>query len=720
MDIDQLTGLWNQKAGEERLALLIERGKQEKESITVALYDLNDLKRISDEYGQIEGDRFLCCAASASREMLEERDLIFRLDGDKFVLAFYGKGSKIADNCMHQLQRKLKKSSEEQLLPYMMTLSYGLVKVYPEDNYTISQIIEKADSRMYIQKRDYHILRAKDGLTSIDYSRQMSVFQYDKERLYDALIASTDDYIFVGNMKTGIFRYPPSMVEEFGLPSQIVENAAAFWGELIHPHDAKKFLESNQEIADGRADYHSIEYRAKNVHGEWIWLRCRGKMLRDSQGTPDLFAGMIINLGKKNQIDHMTGLYNRFEFEGNIKKYLVNVSEISHIGIMILDMDTFKDINDLYNRSFGDEILRITAWKVASLLPANAQIYRLDGDEFGIIILNDEEETYKDIFGRIQEEFDRQQEYNGRRYHCTLSAGYAVYPEDADNYLDLMKSANYALEHAKQMGKNRLEVFSGDIILERARNLEMTEKLRECIERGFVGFSVNYQPQVEAGSKKLYGAEALARWEQPEYGRVSPEEFIPLLEQSGLIVELGRWVFKEAAKQCKKWREFHPDFHISVNLSYVQLIKDDIVSFACSELERIGLDKSAVTLELTETYLAKEDDIAAKSMNELQKRGFLVAMDDFGTGYSSLRSLRTIPVNIVKIDREFSMGITSDAFSITLVRATTQLCHEVGKKVCLEGIETEEEYNIVKGIGLEWIQGYYFGRPVAAEEFPIA
>lgn len=521
-------------------------------------------------------------------------------------------------------------------------------------------------------------------------------------------------------MKTGVFMYPPAMAEEFGLPGLVLENAAAFWGALIHPHDESKFLESNQEIADGRTEYHNIEYRARNVRGEWIWLRCRGKMVRDAQGVPELFAGFITNLGKREQIDHMTGLYNRFKFEGTIKKHLVDSKKVSHMGIMILDMDTFKDINDLYNRSFGDEILRITAQKIQSVLPANATAYRLDGDEFGVVILNGEEEEYRRLFTDIQKELDRQQEWNGRKYHCTMSAGYAVYPKDADNYLDLIKYADYALEDSKRHGKNRLTVFSRDIIFERTRRLKLTELLRECVDRGFAGFDVYYQPQVESEGGRLYGAEALARWNCPGYGSVSPVEFIPLLEKSGLIVEFGRWVFRKAAVQCREWRKICPDFRISVNLSYMQVIQDDVVSFVSSALAEAGLEPQAVTLELTESYLAKEDELVRICMDNLKAKGIQIAMDDFGSGYSSLRSLKSIPVNIVKIDREFAAGITSDAFNMSFIRAITELCHKVGKSVCLEGIETQEEYQMVMDCGLELIQGYYFGKPVKADDFPIA
>lgn len=258
-------------------------GEEGEKTVVAALFDINDLKTVNDRFGHLEGDRLLRYAALAVREVLKDKDLALRLSGDEFVVAFYAESSEEADDSMRRIQGRLKEMERQYKLPYRMSFSYGLMEVYPEDSYTVTQVIAKADSQMYIQKRSYHIEQAQGRLTDIDYGRETS-FQYDKDHLYAALTASTEDYIFVGNMKTGVFMYPPAMVKEFGLPGLILENAAAFWGGLIHPHDESKFLESNQEIADGRTEYHNIEYRARNVRGEWIWLRCRGKMVRGCPG----------------------------------------------------------------------------------------------------------------------------------------------------------------------------------------------------------------------------------------------------------------------------------------------------------------------------------------------------------------------------------------------------------------------------------------------------
>lgn len=716
--IDELTQLLNRRAGKEKLLELIEKAKREQKVITVGMYDINELKQVNDSYGHIEGDHLIRYISEIVKQSLNREDMIFRLSGDEFILALYDEKLSFADWRIRHVQKRLIEESGHHKIFYEASFSIGLVEVYPGDNYTISEIIDKADEQMYIQKRSYHIRRAKQRLlTEKIESTVAKQFEYDTNHLYEALAASTDDFVFVGNMKTGIFQYSPSMVKEFGLPGMVVENAAAFWGKLIHPQDEKGFLESNQEIADGRAEKHRIEYRAKNVRGEWVWLRCRGRMVRDKAGQPDLFAGFISMLGENIQIDHITGISNRFTFEGNIKEYTMEEETITQMGIMILDMDNFKNVNDLYSRSFGDAILRETAQRISVILPLNASIYRLDGDEFGVIIINGREEEYLQIYQSIQSKFQKQQEHDSKKYYCTISAGYAVYPKDADNYQDLLKYSNLSLEHSKLNGKNRITRFLPEILQEKERKLELVVLLRESIDRGFVGFSISYQPQIDFNTRQLYGAEALARWSCEKYGDVSPKEFIPLLEQNGLILPFGSWILNQAARQCKEWCVVKPDFHMSVNISYIQMLEGDIVTEIAQMLQNVGLSSANLTLELAEIHLIKEETAAQDVMKRLHELGIELAIDDLETGYSSLFSLKHVPVDLVKIDREFVKDIATNFFNTTFVRAISELCHEVGKKVCLEGVETQEEYDAVKSIGLERFQGYYFGFPIQAGMF---
>ena len=241
--------------------------------------------------------------------------------------------------------------------------------------------------------------------------------------------------------------------------------------------------------------------------------------------------------------------------------------------------------------------------------------------------------------------------------------------------------------------------------------------LRDSIENSFRGFSIHYQPQVHAGSQTLYGAEALARWHCGKYGNVCPGEFIPVLEENGKIVELGKWVFEEAAKQCQRWRAFQPDFRMSVNLSCRYLEKADMEWFAQMTLRKLGLPAESMTLELTESWPAPGSQVKEDTVMNLQRTGIWIAMDDFGTGYSSLLSLQTFPFQMIKIDKAFVKNAVQQDGQGALLPFLTQLCHSIGRQVCLEGIETQEEYEAARKLEIEVMQGYYFGRPVPAEEF---
>ena len=214
------------------------------------------------------------------------------------------------------------------------------------------------------------------------------------------MISSTDDYIFVSDMKSGVFKYSKAMVEEFDLPSQLVENAAVVWGQRIHPLDQLSFLESNQEILDGRCDYHDVEYRALNKNNQWVWLRCRGKVIKNENGEPIIFAGIISNLERKNKVDHLTGLYNIYQLEEEIKNHIANHTN-ERLSLLVLNLDSFRHINQLYNRRFGDEVLKITSQKICELIPKNVGIYKLDSDEFALLLKNYDDTQIEALYTKV-------------------------------------------------------------------------------------------------------------------------------------------------------------------------------------------------------------------------------------------------------------------------------------------------------------------------------
>ena len=250
-----------------------------------------------------------------------------------------------------------------------------------------------------------------------------------------------------------------------------------------------------------------------------------------------------------------------------------------------------------------------------------------------------------------------------------------------------------------------------------AEKKEIDFLLRDSVDNNFRGFSVHYQPQVIAGSGRLYGAEALARWRCGRYGEIEPDVFVPILEENGKIYEFSRWMFQQAAAQCSKWLRLKPDFHMSVNLSCRHMEGTEICWFIEKTLREFELPTAHITVELTESWPLYCDSALEKNVLSLQQTGIQIAMDDFGSGYSSLLSLKNFPFDLVKFDRGFVSGILQDKTQAAFIPSLTSLCHNIGRSVCLEGVETEAEYRAVRRLGIELLQGYYFGRPVPAVIF---
>lgn len=536
------------------------------------------------------------------------------------------------------------------------------------------------------------------------------------DTLYDALSRSTDDYVYVGDLRTGTFRYPKQMVEEFGLPGEIMENAADFWSNLIHEKDREAFLKANRDVAEGKSRSHNVEYRAKNVEGKWIWLHCRGHAEPDEQGNFTFFAGMITNLSRYVRTDHVTGLLNRFEAEKNINRIILAAPKQT-VGILVLGFDDFRRINDLYDRAMGDEVLRETALLLQSLLPECARLYRFDGDEYAVLFRDVAREEVFVFYHDLQELLAGPKECNGRRYTASLSGGYASYPRDGADYQELVKRAVYSLEYSKQTGKNRLTFCSEEVMAGRKRSLELTETLRRSIENGFQGFEMHYQPLYCVGEGRINGAEALARFSCERFGRISPLEFIPLLEKSELIHKAGIWIFETAVSAAKKFAERIPDFSMHINVSWAQFEKEDFLRYLIQKQQE-GLWKGChIVIELTETCISSNYEQVKEILHALHELGFRVAMDDFGTGYSSLGLLKAVPVNIVKIDQSFISNMRESIFDDTFIEFIVKLCHTMGITVCQEGVELPEQADELRDKQLDIYQGYYFGKPMPETEF---
>ena len=539
----------------------------------------------------------------------------------------------------------------------------------------------------------------------------MGKFYYNKEEVYEALIKTSKDFIVIGNLKTGIFKYPVEIARVLNLPSQIIDNPMKYWKEIILEEDWEKFYESNEKFMSGKESFHHVDFRIRNNKNEIVWLKCIGNMMKDKSGIPSTFVGMISLHEKNNKIDPVTRLFVIEEFFKSLEAKLENPPE--NIGVLILGINNFKRINEFYGRETGDAILRKISGIIQDAVPYSAEVYKLDGTNFGIILEDTSKEKIEKIYETIKDKFEEKQIVSKNEDILAVSVGVAMYPDDGQNYKELYQYAKYLRGYSKRKEGNSITFFSKELLESNARYLKILYLLKRDIDNGFKNFDIFYQPQIKSKSQEIEGVEALLRWSCEEYGCISPMEFIPILEENNLMVNVGKWVLKQSLETYKKeWSPYVPDLSISVNVSFVQFIDKNFVEDVKKILEESGVNPKNLVLELTESCMVSNINYIKKIYMALKKLGIKIALDDFGTGYSSLGVLKELPIDIVKTDRIFVKNILSNNFDLVFIKFITELCHEINLKICIEGVEQKEEYELVNNFGVDYIQGYYFGKPV--------
>ena len=433
-------------------------------------------------------------------------------------------------------------------------------------------------------------------------------------------------------------------------------------------------------------------------------------------GSAATLALLILYLHLQNRqlsLDPLTSVPNRSELL-SMMDLLMLAKPMQPFVVLVISLRDFKRVNNQYSQWVGDAFLKDICRYLCSLVP-HGSVYRFGGDEFAVLLDQEDKAFMQRFIGDLKARMAQPWHAGEFASVIPLAIGVAHYPTSARSSGSLISAVEYAVAQAKCCAPGAVCFCDKQMMAALTRKEQVLRILKEKLRED--SFELYYQPIVVLKTGRFQYAESLMRISDPTLGPISPAEFIPLAEESGLIVPLGSWVLYHAVEQCRKWCELKPDFHMSINLSYRQLLEGDIVANIQETLEALHVQPGNVTLELTETYLIKEDAGTRDILEKMKKMGINLAMDDFGIGYSSLFSLKNIPVDIVKIDRGFVKGITSELFNATFVRAIMELCHDMGKKVCLEGVETKEEYDVVKNSGLELIQGFYFGYPINAEMF---
>lgn len=540
------------------------------------------------------------------------------------------------------------------------------------------------------------------------------------KRIFDLMKNTTSDYAFMMDPAADVFLASPTFVRDYALPSETLTHVADVLHPLICVQDRRAFdaiFSSLMDVTEGRE--RQLDFRITNAKGDLTWLRLKGNIGLSEDGHPNLFVGTISQLARRNAADSVTGLLNRYQFTEDLGEALRAARETGKGGgLLVMGIDNFRTVNEAFNHEIGDVILREISECILQNVPRRLSLYRLDGDEFGLIYPEADEEMLREFFIRVQREFAHPQVYDGRQYLVTMSAGMVFYPQAARDPLVLHKYAQAALDTAKAGGKNRLNAFSKEVYNRWLRSLTIQEQILEDVKAGCRNFELYFQPQVAGDDQHIVGAETLLRWKNEKGHMVAPMEFIRILEETKTIVPVGRWIFEQALRVCKEWRKKIPNFCMSVNMSYEQIKDLSFLKFIEDCLHRHDMPPDAVVLELTESKIVSDLKFVNAQFDAFRLHGIKIAMDDFGTGYSSLSSLKNLNCDIIKIDRAFVMRILDNHFDQKLVEYTVELCHSIGKTTCIEGVESQDEYDcLVKICKTDTIQGYLFGRPEPQDVF---
>jgi diguanylate cyclase (GGDEF)-like protein/PAS domain S-box-containing protein len=534
-----------------------------------------------------------------------------------------------------------------------------------------------------------------DNTTSVAYIKDLSGKYIATNKQYEKLLG-VEKLALIG--KTDYDLFPSSIADQFVKADQ----EALTKDEPIEREETAIF--NNKERY-----YISVKFPLKNANNE-IYAVCGiSTDITDRKKAEQQILHQA-------HYDALTELPNRFLSLDRLSHMLIEAKRNGEmVAVLFLDLDNFKKINDSLGHELGDKLLIEAAKRLKTIIRGKDTVGRLGGDEFIILLRQLTDSSYaQPVVEHLVRAFRVPFFIEGRELTLTLSVGIALYPENGLTESELLRNADSAMYHAKSLGRNTFSYFTQEMNQKLKRQIAIEQQIAGALERG--EFTVHYQPQIDIATKQIIGAEALIRWFNPTLKNVSPVEFIPIAEQTGLIVALGKFVLKEALNVIGLWqREKGTNLRMAVNLSPRQFRDTELVPFVKQTLLETGIKADKLELEITEGVLLSGHSYVASALNELAEIGVLLSMDDFGTGYSSLSYLRQYPFKVLKIDRCFVDGLTNSIADKELVKASIALAHSLDLKVVAEGVETQEQLAILNALNCDFGQGFFMAKPMPAD-----
>lgn len=530
-----------------------------------------------------------------------------------------------------------------------------------------------------------------------------------ENELFESFANASDNiYIYVCDMQTDLSRWSKNTVDYFNLEGEYIKNTGPKWMEYIHPDDRAAYLKDIEAVFSGASSRHSCQYRAKNKYGDYVWLECKGSVISDENGQPLVFAGLMTRLDNQNKYDPLTHLLTSYEMQ----KYDFTTG---HGAILLLGINSFRMINNTNGFLYGNKVLVALSEYLEQTAGKDNRVFRLQGDEFVILSPNRSKNELRELFNNVN---DYCANIRGLK-SFSVSAGLVSYPEDGTDFNTLMSNLEHSLEYAKEQKSEWIAEFSGKISQRHLRISQLHDALTQSIHNNFEGFELYFQPILDAKTKKITECESLLRWKTPEIQDATPYEFIKILENSGEIREVGTWVMEEALRHASMWQKKYTDISVSFNVSYIQLLDGEFIDRLIAKAQELQIDPRFVMVELTESCSASDTEMLSLQFDKLRKLGFKIAMDDFGTEYASFGLLHDVTMDVLKIDQKFVRGLVrkGNKTDMAIIENVVNMCRQLSIQTVAEGIETEEIQDIIRSIGVSYLQGFLYSKPVPAGEF---
>lgn len=538
--------------------------------------------------------------------------------------------------------------------------------------------------------------------------------------------AGAEDFVFLYNIDEDFLSLSEEIISVLNIPAAEIKNAKSVLINLVHPDDRDLFIKGIERFNQSEESDFIAEYRFPNERNNFVPIVIRGKVV-DSKSAEKIIAGMISL--KTAHKDDITGLPLEVQMVADYNELLQENEALSGF-ILAIRIEGIERINENFGLDVGDKIFSLVANACESARDESTFVYRISGNKIALMNVSgknarDAQELYA-LLKRKVSEIEHNLDYTAV---FTISSGVVAFVNESGELKELLKKAGFSLSMGKRSGKNNLYLFNSIEYTKHINKLYLREKLRDSVKENFKGFEMYYQPVVDASKLsscsnkvdgvKVIGAEALLRWSCPEFGLLGADQIVPILEESGLIAPVGRWILIKTFTQCKMWNEYNKRFHMSVNLSYMQFERSDIVLDVQMALEKSGVNPENVILEITESGYIDHVELQ-KILDEFHAMKIRVDIDDFGTGYSNLRYIQNLHANTLKLDYSFVHKAVLDKGGESerkVIEYIINMAHDLGMNVCLEGVESESDVEILALLKADKYQGYLFGKPMSPYAF---